>query len=53
MTLDISSPDRLSIFKQEAVQEDGRKVMKNTGCAYGEKAGFDQVMAYLEGLGAR
>ena len=47
------APGHPAIFKQEAVQEGGRKVMKNTGCAYGDKAGFDQVMAYLEGLGAR
>lgn len=47
------APGHPAILKQEAVQEDGRKVMKNTGCAYGDKAGFDQVMAYLESLGRR
>ena len=47
------APGHPAVFKQEAVQESGRKVMKNTGCAYGDKAGFDQVMAYLESLGAR
>ena len=47
------APGHPAIFKQEAVQEGGRKVMKNTGCAYGDRAGFDQVMAYLESLGAR
>ena len=47
------APGHPAVFKQEAVQENGRKVMKNTGCAYGDKAGFGQVMAYLEGLGAR
>lgn len=47
------APGHPAIFKQEAMQESGRKVMKNSGCAYGDKAGFDQVMAYLEGLSAR
>ena len=47
------APGHPAILKQEAVQEDGRKVMRNTGCAYGDKAGFDQVMAYLESLGSR
>ena len=47
------APGHPAILKQEAVQEGGRKVMKNTGCAYGDKAGFDQVMAYLESLAAR
>ncbi|WP_312162648.1 hypothetical protein [Phenylobacterium sp.] len=47
------APGHPAVFKQEAVQESGRKVMKNTGCAYGDKAGFDQVMAYLESLSAR
>jgi hypothetical protein len=47
------APGHPAVFKQEAVKEAGRKVMKNTGCAYGDKAGFDQVMAYLESLSAR
>ena len=47
------APGHPAVFKQEAVQESGRKVMKNTGCAYGEKAGFDQVMTYLESLSSR
>ena len=47
------APGHPAVFKQEAAQENGRKVMKNTGCAYGDKAGFDQVMTYLESLGAR
>ena len=47
------APGHPAVLKQEAVQENGRKVMKNTGCAYGDKAGFDQVMAYLESLSAR
>ncbi|HEY9235795.1 MULTISPECIES: hypothetical protein [Phenylobacterium] len=47
------APGHPAILKQEAVLEGGRKVMKNTGCAYGDKAGFDQVMAYLESLSAR
>ena len=47
------APGHPAVFKQEAVQEDGRKVMKNTGCAYGDKAGFDQVMAYLQSLSVR
>ena len=47
------APGHPAIFKQEAVQENGRKVMKNTGCAYGDEAGFAKVMAYLESLSAR
>jgi hypothetical protein len=47
------APGHPAILKQEAMQENGAKVIKNTGCAYGDKAGFDQVMAYLEGLGRR
>ena len=47
------APGHPAVFKQEAVQENGRKVMKNTGCAYGEQAGFDQVMTYLESLSSR
>ena len=47
------APGHPAVLKQEAVQENGRKVMKNTGCAYGDKAGFAQVMAYLESLSAR
>ena len=47
------APGHPAILKQEARKENGRKVMTNTGCAYGDKAGFDQVMAYLESLSAR
>ncbi|KRB46542.1 hypothetical protein [Phenylobacterium sp. Root700] len=47
------APGHPAILKQEAVQENGRKVMQNTGCPYGDKAGFDQVMAYLQSLSAR
>ena len=47
------APGHPAVFKQEAVQENGRKVMNNTGCAYGDKAGFDQVMTYLESLSSR
>lgn len=47
------APGHPAILKQEALKENGRKVLKNTGCAYGDKAGFDQVMAYLESLSAR
>lgn len=47
------APGHPAILKQEAVKENGRKVMKNTGCAYGDKAGFNEVMAYLESLSAR
>ena len=49
----VGAPGHPAILKQEAVQENGRKVMKNTGCPYGDKAGFDQVMAYLQSLSAR
>ena len=47
------APGHPAVFKQEAARENGRKVMNNTGCAYGDKAGFDQVMTYLESLSSR
>ena len=47
------APGHPAVFKQEAAQENGRKVMNNTGCAYGDKAGFAKVMTYLESLSAR
>lgn len=47
------APGHPAVFKQEAAQENGAKVMKNTGCAYGDKAGFDKVMTYLQSLSAK
>ncbi len=29
------------------MQESGRKVMKNTGCAYGDKTAYAELMAYI------
>lgn len=47
---DPGAPGHPAILRQEAVQQDGRKVMRNTGCPYGDRQGYDQVMAYLESL---
>jgi hypothetical protein len=50
---DPGAPGHPAILRQEATRQDGRKVMRNTGCPYGDRKGYDQVMAYLEGLSRR
>jgi hypothetical protein len=47
------APGHPAILKQEVVRKGGAAHMRNTGCAYGDQAGFDQVMAYLESLSRR
>ncbi|HKR86715.1 MAG TPA: hypothetical protein VJS38_00925 [Phenylobacterium sp.] len=42
------APAHLAILMQQAV---GGQI-KNTGCAYGDKAAYEQLMAYLAGLKA-
>lgn len=44
------APGHPAIFRQDAAQENGRKVMKNTGCPYGDRKGYEQVLAYLGSL---
>ena len=44
------APGHPAILKQEATRQDGRLAMRNTGCAYGDQAGYDQLTAYLENL---
>jgi hypothetical protein len=44
------APGHPAILRQEAVREGGARRMNTTGCPYGDKAGFDQVMAYLQRL---
>ncbi|HEY8571569.1 hypothetical protein [Phenylobacterium sp.] len=42
------APGHPALLKQESV--DGR--MTNSGCPYGDKAGYEQVVAYLQSLSA-
>ena len=47
------APGHPAILKQEVVREAGQARMRNSGCPYGDKAGFDQVLAYLESMSRR
>jgi hypothetical protein len=47
------APGHPAILKQEGVSRAGKAVMTNSGCPYGNKAGYEQVMAYLQGLQTR
>lgn len=47
------APGHPAILKQEVVRTAGKSQMRNTGCPYGDKAGFDQVLAYLESMSRR
>jgi hypothetical protein len=47
------APGHPAILKQEVVRELDRTHMRNTGCPYGDQAGFDQVLAYLESMSRR
>lgn len=40
------APGHPAIMMQKALHGD----VKTTGCAYGDKAGYDQLMAYLDSL---
>ena len=44
------APGHPAIFRQAAAHEGGRKVMRTTGCPFGDRNGYDQVLAYLESL---
>ena len=44
------APGHPAVLKQEAVQMDGKKAMMTTGCPYGDREGYAQVLAYLQGL---
>lgn len=47
------APGHPAILKQEVVRENGEARMRNTGCPYGDRAGYDQVLAYLESMSRR
>lgn len=47
------APGHPAILKQEVVRKGGEAQMLNTGCPYGDQAGFDQVLAYLERMSRR
>jgi hypothetical protein len=41
-----------AVVEQAAVRENGVLTMKNRGCAYGDRAGYDELVAYMETLSA-
>ncbi len=47
------APGHPAIIRQVAARKDGATVMENTGCPYGDRKGFDELMAYLGGLDTR
>lgn len=47
------APGHPSIIRQVAARKSGATVMENTGCPYGDRKGFDQLMVYLGGLDTR
>ncbi|MES2897481.1 MAG: hypothetical protein V4759_15755 [Pseudomonadota bacterium] len=47
------APGHPAIIRQVAARKDGATVMENTGCPYGDRKGFDQLMTYLGGLDTR
>lgn len=47
------APGHPAILKQEVVREGGAARMRNTGCPYGHRAGFAEVLAYLESMSRR
>lgn len=47
------APGHPAILKQEVVREGGQARMRNTGCPYGDRTGFAEVLAYLESMSRR
>jgi hypothetical protein len=47
------APGHPAILKQEVVRDAAGAHMRNTGCPYGDKAGYQQVLAYLESMSRR
>jgi hypothetical protein len=41
-----------AIVEQAAGRENGALVMKNRGCAYGDRAGYDELVRYMDALSA-
>lgn len=44
------APGHPAILMQKTVRDGGARRMDNSGCPYGDKAGFAQVLAYLGSL---
>lgn len=42
-----------AIIEQKAARENGQRVMKNGGCSYGDKAGYEELLRYMDSLGGR
>lgn len=42
-----------AIVEQKAVRENGQRKMQNGGCSYGDKAGYDELIRYMDSLGGR
>jgi hypothetical protein len=41
-----------AIVEQAAARENGALAMKNRGCAYGDRAGYDELLRYMDTLSA-
>jgi hypothetical protein len=48
---DPKAPAHPAILMQQVTNEGGRRAMRTTGCAYGDRAAFEQLTSYLQGLG--
>lgn len=47
------APGHPAVIRQVAARKAGPPVMENTGCPYGDRKGFDELMAYLGDLDTR
>lgn len=46
------APAHPAVFIQTATRRDGARVMEHEGCAFGDAAEYDQLLAYWESLAA-
>ncbi len=46
------APAHPAVFIQTATRRDGERVMEHEGCAFGDAAEYDQLLAYWESLAA-
>ncbi|MDP1617950.1 hypothetical protein [Phenylobacterium sp.] len=46
------APAHPAVFVQTATRRDGARVMEHEGCAFGDVAEYDQLLAYWESLAA-
>jgi len=46
------APAHPAVFIQTATRRDGERVMEHEGCAFGNAAEYDQLLAYWESLAA-